>query len=171
MVNRELIDTLNFKSHDLAFRWKGLIRKASQLKHYNSLQDETLIKSNADFYPLLARSLDRGIDRSLIGDFFVKLGKDRMQNGYPISEVVFAVNLSQQVVVEYLMTDFVLDNTVRMYQAMGAVSKVAEFFLLGSFYLTKGFLEETWTSMSGSGKVSEELLKKYFRDDFFFKKE
>jgi hypothetical protein len=171
MVNRELIDTLNFKSHDLAFRWKGLIRKATQLKHYNSLQDEALIDSNIDFYPLLARSLDRGIDRILIGDFFVKLGKDRMQKGCPISEVVFAVNLSQQVVIEYLMTDFVLDNTVRMYQAMGAVSRVAEFFLLGSFYLTKGFLEETWTSMSSSDKVSEEFLKKYFRDDFFFKKE
>jgi hypothetical protein len=56
-----------------------------------------------------------------------------------------------------------------MYQAMGALTRVAEFFLLGSFYATKGFLEETYTSMSSSDKVSEELLKKYFKDDFFFK--
>ncbi|MDR1586481.1 MAG: hypothetical protein LBS57_03375 [Treponema sp.] len=171
MVDRVLIDDLTLKSRDFAFRWKGLIRKATQLKHYNSLKDEALMESNVGFYPLLARSLDRGIDRALIGDFFVKIGKDRMQRGYPISEVVFAVNLSQQVVIEYLMTDFAPDSTVKMYQAMGAVTRVAEFFLLGSFYLTKGFFEETWTSMSSSDKVSEEFLKKYFRDDFFFKKE
>jgi hypothetical protein len=171
MVDRTLIDTLSLKSHDFALRWKGLIRKATQLKHYNDEKDEDLVEANAAFYPLLARSLDRGIDRSLVGDFFVKLGKDRMSKGCPISEAVFAVNLSQQVVIEYLMTDFALDNPLKMYQAMGMVTRVAEFFLLGSFYLTKGFLEQTWTSMNSSGKVSEELLKEYFHDDFFFKKE
>jgi hypothetical protein len=56
-----------------------------------------------------------------------------------------------------------------MYQSMGALSQVAEFCLLGSFYITKGFLEETYTSMSVHDQVSEEILKKYLRDDFFFK--
>jgi hypothetical protein len=69
------------------------------------------------------------------------------------------------------MTDFVLDSTLRMYQAMGVVTQVSEFFLLGSFYLIKGFLEETYVHMSSRDAVSEELLRKYFRDDFFFKKE
>jgi hypothetical protein len=56
-----------------------------------------------------------------------------------------------------------------MYQSLGALTKVSEFFLLGSFYATKGFLEETYTVMSHHGKVSDEVLKKYFTDDFFFK--
>jgi hypothetical protein len=171
MVDSALIDTLNFKSRDFAVRWKDKVRRSSNLKHYGDLDDESLIASDSPFYPLLARTLDRGIDRSLIGDFFVKLGKSRMEDGFPVSEVIYAVNLAQQVVIEYLMTDFVLDSTVRMYQAMGLVTKVAEFFLLGSFYLTKGFLEATYTSMSGNDAVSEELLKKYFTDDFFFKKD
>ncbi|MDR1894255.1 MAG: hypothetical protein LBQ61_06130, partial [Spirochaetales bacterium] len=111
------------------------------------------------------------LDRGLIGDFFVKLGKGRMEDEFPISEVIYAVNLAQQVVIEYLMTDFVLDSTMRMYQAMGIVTRVAEFFLLGSFYLTKGFLEATYTTMNRYDKVSEELLKKYFKDDFFFKQD
>jgi hypothetical protein len=171
MVDGMLIDTLNFKNGDFAVRWKDLIRKAPQLQHYNKMDDEVLIQWDAPLYPLLARTLDRGIDRSLIGDFFVKMGKQRMQDGFPVSEVVYAVNLAQQIVIEYLMTDFVLESSLRMYQAMGIVTRVTEFFLLGSFYMTKGFLEATYTTMSGSGKVSEELLKKYFRDDFFFKKD
>ncbi|MDR3192011.1 MAG: hypothetical protein LBT87_02980 [Treponema sp.] len=171
MVDRVLIDTLSLSSRDFALKWKKKVRKSPNLKHYGALDDETLIEMDAAFYPLLSRTLDRGIDRSLIGDFFVRLGKNRMQDGFPISEVVYAVNLSQQVVIEYLMTDFVLDSTVRMYQAMGAVTRVAEFFLLGSFYLTKGFLEATYTTMNRHDAISEELLKKYFTDDFFFKKD
>ncbi|MDR1858474.1 MAG: hypothetical protein LBQ69_03300 [Treponema sp.] len=171
MIDRVLIDALSLKSRDFAVRWKDSLRKNPQLKHYNALSDETLIKEDMPFYPLLGRTLDRGLDRSLVGGFFVKAGKDRMRNGFPVSEITYALSLDQQVVIEYLMTEFAPENPMRMYQSMGVLTKVAEFCLLGSFYIAKGFLEETYTSMSISDKVSEELLKKYFKDDFFFKKE
>ena len=166
-----LIDTLNLRSQDFAVRWKDSVRKNPQLKHYNALNDETLIKEDMPFYPLLGRTLDRGLDRSLVGGFFVKAGKERMRSGFPVSEITYALSLDHQVVIEYLMTEFAPENPVRMYQSMEVLTKVAEFCLLGSFYIAKGFLEETYTSMSISDKVSEELLKKYFKDDFFFKKE
>jgi hypothetical protein len=169
MVDRVLIDTLNLKARDFAFRWKDRIRKSPQLTHYNALGDEELIETNTAIYPLLSRTLDRGMDRSRVGDFFVKLGKGRMAEGFPVSELIYAVNLAQQGVIEYLMSDFVLDSTVRMYQAMGILGRVSEFFLLGCFYLTKGFLEATYIHMNRKDDVSEDLLKKYFRDDFFFK--
>jgi len=169
MIDRVLIDTLNLQARDFAVRWKDAIRKNPQLKHYNNMDDDELIDGDMQFYPLLARTLDRGMDRSLVGDFFVTLGKKRMKSGFPISEVIFAVNLIQKTVIEYLMTEFAPENPMRMYQSMGALTKVAEFCLLGSFYISKGFLEETYTSMSTHDKVSEELLKKYFKDDFFFK--
>lgn len=170
MVDRLLIDTLTLQAKDFALRWKGKIRKSPQLKHYNEMTDEALVETDAELYPLLARILDRGLDRAIVGDFFVRFGKDRMSGGFPISEVIYAVNLSEQVVITYLMTDFVLDSTVRMYQAMDVVNRVAEFFILGCFYLTKGFLEATYTTMNKSDAVSEEFLRKYFKDDFFFKK-
>jgi hypothetical protein len=171
MVDGTIIDTLKINARDLAAQWKDLIRRAPQLKHYGRLGDAELIEEGALVYPLLSRILDRGLDRAVLGDFFVRLGKDKMQGSFPISEAIYAVNLSQQVVIRYIMTDFVLDSPVRMYQAMGVVNKVAEFFLLGCFYLTKGFLESTYTAMKGVDSVSEEFLKKYFRDDFFFKKD
>jgi hypothetical protein len=135
------------------------------------MDDVWIIESVSPIFPVLSHSLDRGLDRALVGDFFVNLGKDRMKSGFPISELIYAVSLAEQVVISYLMTDFVLDSPVRMYQAMGAVNRVAEFFILGCFYLTKGFLEATYTGMNKLDAVSEELLKKYFKDDFFFKQD
>ena len=148
-----------------------MVRKTPQLKHYNSMDDEMLIENNRPFYPVLARTVDRGLDRSLVGDFFVKTGKERMRAGFPFSEVLYALNLVQKAVIEYLTTEFAPENPMRMYQSMGTLTQVAEFCLLGSFYISKGFLEETYTSMNVHDKVSEELLKKYFKDDFFFKQE
>jgi hypothetical protein len=171
MVDGTIIDTLNINARDLAAKWKNLIHKAPQLKSYNQIGDALIIEEGKRIYPLLSRILDRGLDRTALGDFFARLGKEKMRDGFPISEAIYAMNLCQQVVIQYIMTDFVLDNPVRMYQAMGVVNKVAEFFLLGCFYLTKGFLESTYTTMKGVDSVSEEFLKKYFRDDFFFKED
>jgi len=169
MIDRALIDTLSLESDSFALRWKNLIRKAPHLKHYQNIEDSELIETEQTCFHLLARTLDRGLDRSQIGDYFVKMGKDRMKNGFPISEIIYGISLMQKVVIEYLLHEFAPDNHMRMYQSLGALNKVAEFFLLGSFYMTKGFLEETYTSMSSHDEVSEELLKKYFKDDFFFK--
>ena len=171
MIDHALIDNLNLGARDFALRWKNMVRKAQQLKHYNNMDDNTLIEIHHSIYPILARTLDRGLDRSLVGNYFVNVGKERMQAGFPVSEVIYALSLTQKVVIEYIMTEYAPENSMRMYQSMGALTQVAEFCLLGSFYISRGFLEETYTSMSSHDKISEELLKKYLRDDFFFKKD
>jgi hypothetical protein len=94
MVDGTIIDTLNINARDLAAKWKDLIRKAPQLKHYNELEDAKLIEEGARIYPLLSRILDRGLDRALLGDFFVRLGKDKMEESFPISEVIYGINLA-----------------------------------------------------------------------------
>jgi hypothetical protein len=135
------------------------------------MEDELLIEVGKPIYPLLSQTLDRGMDRSLVGGFFVALGKKRQREGFPVSEVVYTLNLAHQAVIEFLMTEYAPENPVRMYAAMGAMTRIAEFFMLGSFYMTKGFLEETYTSMKVHDEISEDLLRKYFNDDFFFKRD
>ena len=169
MIDRALIDNLNLRARDFAVRYKDAIRKNPQLKHFNSFDDDTLIEFNMKYYPILARTLDRGLDRSLVGEFFVTMGKERMRMGFPMSEVILALSIIQNGVIEYIMTEFAPENPMRMYQSMGVLNKVADFFLLGSFYITKGFLEETYTQMSSHDNISNELLNKYFKDDLFFR--
>jgi len=170
MVDHVLIDSLNLKSRDFAVKWKNAVRKANQLKHYNTLDDEALIAANIPFYPLLSKTIDRGLDRSVLGSFFAELGGKRMSEGFPISETIYAINLIEKIVIEYIMTEFAPESPGRMYQSMGVISQVSEIFLLGCFYFTKGYLEAVYTHMNIHDQLSEDLLKKYFKDDFFFRK-
>jgi hypothetical protein len=169
MIDRVLIDTLKLRSRDFAVRWKGHVRRSPQLKHHNNLDDDALIESYMPFYAMLARTLDRGFDARLLSEFFSAEGKRKMKGGFPVSEAIFGINLFQKTIIEYLMTEFAPENPMRMYQAMGALNRVAEFCMLGIFYMCKGFLEETYKGMNVHDSVSEELLKKYFKDDFVFK--
>jgi hypothetical protein len=99
----------------------------------------------------------------------VKIVKRR--GGFPISEEVFAFNLSQKVVVDYISSEFVYDKPLALYQAFVAIEKVNEFFLLGCFYMIKGFLEDIYKNMNTRHNIPEDLLKAFFKDDFFFKKD
>ena len=166
MVDTVLIDTLNLRARDFAVRWKDYVRESPQLKHYNELDDFILVEADMPFYSLLARTLDKGMDLSVIGEFFVALGRRRMRDGFPISEVIFAINLFQRTIVEYLMTEFAPESPERMKQSMWVLTKLAEFCMLGSFYTYKGFTDGMFTSMNVPERVSEELLGKYFKDDF-----
>ena len=169
MIDQSLIDDLTLKARDFAIRWKNAVRKAPQLKHYNKMDDQVLIERYTPFFPLLAKILDRGLDRTRLGAFFVNLGKSRAQDGFPVSEVIYALNLMERVLIDYITSEYAPENPIKMYQAMGVLSQISEFCLLGCFYLTKGYLEAVYTTMNSHDSVSEELLKKYFKDDFFFK--
>ncbi|MDR2842128.1 MAG: hypothetical protein LBV52_02885 [Spirochaetaceae bacterium] len=171
MMDRVLIDTLNFKSTILGMRWKDEVRKNTQLIHYNSLNDDLLTRIGAGIFPELANFVEHGLNRSVLGSYFVKMGKGSVHRGYPISETVYGLRIGQQIILEYMESEFVLDNPVALYQTISIIPRVADFFLLGCFYVNKGFQEATFANMSAHDGVSEKLLRKYFKDDFFFKTE
>ena len=171
MIDRVLIDTLNIRARDFTVKWVRKIRDIPEMKHYHKLTDEVLIEECKQIFPLLSNALDRGLNRSQVGSYFVNLGKQRLRGEFPVSEVIYALNAAQKVVIEYIMTEFAPENPMRMYQSLGALTTVSEFFLMGSLYIIKGFLEETYTKMSSHDKETLEMFRKYFRDDFFFKKE
>jgi hypothetical protein len=170
MIDRVLIDTLSLKSRDFAVKWVNKLRATPQLKHYHAMDDQILIEAGTCVFPMLSQAIDRGLNRSSIEKYFISVGKKRLQGGFPVSEVIYGLNIAQKVVIEYITTEFAPENPMRMYQSLGALTTVSEFFLLGSLYIIKGFLEETYTKMSGHDKETLELFRKYFKDDFFFKK-
>jgi len=169
VIDRELLDLLTYRNVPLASLWKDRVRSAAQLRHYHPLDDDTLVEMNADLYPVLARWFNKGKDTNALGAYFVNFGKARQTQGFPVSEVLYSMVLAEKVVVESMMSEGSLESSIQMYQAVDATMRISEFFLLGSFYLTKGFLEETYMHLNTTESVPEELLKRYFRDDFFFK--
>jgi hypothetical protein len=169
MLLKGLMDILTSKSEGIARIWVRKVRKASNLKRYNIMTDDELLAINCKLYKTLALWFEKEIDKNNIGAFFVELGKARREQGFPVSEVSFAILLAQRSVLEYITNESVLDTSMALYTVIDLTTQVADFFFLGSYYMMKGYLEDTFIALSKDESMSEDVLRKYFSDEFFFK--
>jgi len=168
MVNN-LSETLAVNCDTLAHIWIKKVRKAENLKTYNALSDDALLKINSKVYRTLALWFQKEIDKNSIGAFFVNIGKERRKQGFAVSEVSYALFLSQRAVQEYIINENLVDTSMALYTIMGLSSQVSDFFYLGSYYMVKGYLEDTYLALQKNEDMSDEKLRTYFSDDFFFK--
>lgn len=164
-----LSETLSINSETLAHLWIKKVRKAENLKTYNALSDDELLKINSKVYRTLALWFQKEIDKNTIGSFFVTIGKERRKQGFAVSEVSYALFLSQRAVQEYILNENLVDSSMALYTIMGLSSQVSDFFYLGSYYMVKGYLEDTYLALQKNESMTDERLRMYFSDDFFFK--
>jgi hypothetical protein len=169
MLLKGIVDDLTLNSETMARLWIKKVRKSDNMKVYNSLSDEKLIKINSRLYKILAKWFEKEIDKNQIGAFFVETGKERRTQGFSVSEVAFAILLAQRSVIEYITTSNLEDSAMALYSIVNLTSQVADFFLLGTYYMMKGYLEDTYIALNRDEAMPDDILKKYFNDEFFFK--
>lgn len=169
MIFKGLMDVLVSKNEGVKRIWIQKVRNATNMRKYNSLSDDELLAINDDLYIKLAGWLDKEIDKNKVGAFFVDLGKLRRSEGYSVSEISFALLLAQRSVLEYLTNESLADSSMILYQMLNLSKEIADFFFLGSYYMIKGHLEDTYLALTKNQSMSDDTLKQYFLDDFFFK--
>jgi hypothetical protein len=169
MLLRSLEALISGTAPEIGERWLSKLRAAENLKSLGALSDSELLSLHAEFINKLGRWFEKEADKNEIGAFFVMVGKEYCALGVPVSELTMALSQARKAVVEYLVAEEDLEGAHRIYALMDAADQVADFFMLGSYYLTKGYLEETFVRLRKGEKMSNEVLGKYFKDDFFFK--
>ena len=169
MLLRSLEAILAGKTPEIGRRWIVKIRKADNLRGLGVLSDSELLGFHAEVMGKLARWFEKEAGKNEIGAFFVGIGKEYCSQGLPISELTMALVHLRKTVTDYLLEAEDLDGAHRIYALMEAVDSLSDFYMVGAYYLTKGYLEETFLRMSAGEKMSREVIGKYLNDDFFFK--
>jgi hypothetical protein len=169
MLLRSLDALIEGTTPAIGERWLQKIKEAKNLKAFTAFSESELHSLHEEIMRKLARWFEKSADKNEIGAFFVMVGKEYCALGVPVSELTWALSLDRKAVTEYLLEEEDLEGAHRIYALMDASDKVADFFMLGAYYLTKGYLEETFIRLRRGEKMSEEVLTKYFKDDFFFK--
>lgn len=154
---------------EISDRWLEKVRAAPNLKAFRGLADAELRSLNEEILRKLARWFQKEADKNELGGFFVMVGKEYCALGISVSELTMALTQDRKAVVEYLLANEDLEGAHRIYALMEAADEAADFFMLGSYYLTKGYLEETFLRLRHGEKLTNEVLSKYLKDDFFFK--
>jgi len=169
MILNSLEDILAGAAPDIGRRWLSKIREAKNLKGMNELVDGELLSVHESLMHILAGWFDRSVDKNMIGAFFVMMGKEYCAQGIAVSELTYALSLDRKSVSEHLVEGAILEGAHRLYALVETCDELSDFFMLAAYYLTKGYLEETMLRIAKCENMSEDVLTKYFKDDFFFK--
>ncbi len=169
MLVRSLDAIIAGAAPGLGRRWTKKIKEAVNLKAFGALPEEELVSIHDEVMAKLSRWFVNEADKNEIGAFFVMMGKEYCALGVPISELTWALLLDRKAVTEFLVENDDLEGAHRIYALMEAADRVSDFFMLGAYYITRGYLEETFLRMRKGEKLSDTAMQKYFKDDFFFK--
>jgi hypothetical protein len=169
MLLKSLDDILVGAAPGVGKRWLAKLRKAENVSEINRLEETELLSVHQEIVRKLGRWFDKSADKNEIGAFFVMMGKEYCAQGIPLSELTFSLNLDRKAVTEHIVENEELEGAHRIFALMEALDQVGDFFFLGSYYLTKGYLENTFVRMRKDQCLDDETLNLYFPDDFFFK--
>jgi hypothetical protein len=169
MLLKSLDDILVGAAPGVGRRWLAKLRKAENVSEMNRLDEKELLSVHQEIIRKLGRWFDKSADKNEIGAFFVMMGKEYCAQSIPLSELTFSLNLDRKAVTEHIIENEELEGAHRIFALMEVLDQVGDFFFLGSYYLTKGYLEDTFMRMRNEQCLDDETLNRYFPDDFFFK--
>jgi hypothetical protein len=169
MLLKSLDDILIGAAPGVGRRWLAKLRKSSNVAALSAVADEELLSVHGEIIRKLGRWFDKSADKNEIGAFFVMVGKEYCALSVPLSELTFALNLDRKAVTEHLVEGEDLEGAHRIYALMEVLDEVGDFFFLGAYYVTKGYLEDTFVRLRNEQRLDDETLNKYLPDNFFFK--
>jgi hypothetical protein len=169
MLLKSLDDILVGAAPGVGRRWLAKLRKAENVSAFGGLEDRELLSIHEEIIRKLGRWFDKSADKNEIGAFFVMMGKEYCAQSIPLSELMFSLNLDRKAVTEHIVEGEELEGAHRIYALMEVLDEVGDFFFLGAYYLTKGYLEDTFIRMRKEQCLDDITLNRYLPDDFFFK--
>jgi hypothetical protein len=169
MLLKSLDDILVGAAPGVGKRWIAKLHKADNVSAFAALDEAELISIHGEIIRKLGRWFDKSADKNEIGAFFVMMGKEYCAQSIPLSELTFALNLGRKAVTEHIVEGEELEGAHRIYALMEVLDEVGDFFFLGSYYLTKGYLEDTFVRLRAEQRLDDETLNKYLPDNFYFK--
>jgi hypothetical protein len=169
MLLKSLEDILIGAAPGVGRRWLAKLRKSENLPAMNAVEDAELLSIHGEVIRKLGRWFDKSADKDEIGAFFVMVGKEYCAQAIPLSELTYSLNLDRKAVSEHIVEGEELEGANRIYALMEVLDEVGDFFFLGNYYLTKGYLEDTFIRIKTEQCLDDETINKYLPDNFYFK--
>jgi len=169
MFDRTLEELLVTGGGASASRWIALIRASPQAGSLKALPDDELASVFDEMGGALSRWLWGDTGKNELGYFFAQIGKEYSLQRIPLSELSLALALARKATVRRLFEEGSFENSSALYSLLDASERVADFYALGNYYLTKGFLETTIQRITSEASVKRSTIVEYFRDDLFYK--
>ncbi len=138
------------------------VKKSKYLMRYKGFEESELTARGMSLFKNLAKYLKEEMNHKEIGKYFVKVGKERYEQGVPLCEVIYALFLIKNIFWKKINEEGFLSSALEIYIAIETLKKIYDFFDIGAFYIVRGYQEIMYQELGSTGKLTEEDLKKVF---------
>ncbi len=168
MIYNKLLSLIENNSEVIAKKWKDEIKNSEYAETYKKLSDKELITRANNVYKNLGKWLDRDTTMKEIGDEYVKIGKARYKEGFPLCEVQLALHYTKKILWNHIISEGILTNALEIFQALELIVSIYNFFDIASFYLIRGYQEATYMEITKIKGLDKKKLMELFPSGSFF---
>jgi hypothetical protein len=161
-------DMLKNNSGKIAKEWAKGIMSNRFTKTYIKHSEKELIRRSKNVYDNLGNWLEGSIDMTEVGKIYVEIGKKRYKEGFPLCEVIYALHYIKKILWNYISSEGVLSSALEIYQIMGIMAKIHNFFDSAGFYLIRGYHEALYKKVSSKKGIDKKILEDIFPKGSFY---
>jgi hypothetical protein len=134
--------------HKIAEQAIRRVQQDPETPNYKSLTDDELRSRARDLLTNLGRWLDQQ-DDGLLDRRYEELGRVRHQDGFPLHEVVYKLNLLKRTILDHARDHHLEMNAMQLYAEQEFLRKLDLFFDRIIYRVVKGYSEHAMVNQPG----------------------
>lgn len=160
MVYESLIAIVEKHLDDLTDSWVSEVKNSDYLETYQKLSNNELVNRGNILFSNLQDWLLNGASNDDAAKYFQKIGRERISEGFPLSEVYYALYLEKKVLWSFVALKDEVAGILTAQDAIEFMSEINNYFDLGNFNIIRGYLNDLYTHIADSDKFTKEELEK-----------
>ncbi len=169
MVYESLMAIVEENIDKLTESWEQEVKKCEYLETYRSLSAEDLRAKGKLLFENLLHWLQTGASNDDAAKYFQQVGIERINEGFPLSEIYYALYLEKKVLWSFVVVKEEITGKLNAVDAIEFMSVINNYFELGNFYIIRGYMNELYKTLKQTGKFTEEELKNIISNGALFK--
>ena len=130
--------------------------------------EEELLSRGRILFSNLLDWLNKGASNDDAATYFREIGTSRIQEGFPLTEVFYALYLEKKVLWSFVAWKDDVTGILKAVDAIEFMTVINNYFDLGDFFIIKGYPHEMYTHISETGKFTQEELENIFTSGALF---
>jgi hypothetical protein len=141
LLANKFVKLIQENHQEIVERYMNDLLKNEKTAAYRSLDRQMIYEIGDNVYRELSQWLSKGLQKQDVENFYQKLGKMRLQQGVPASQVFHALVLLKRHMWLYVSQS--LENDITDYkQVMDLINRVILFFDKAIYYMLQGHEKE-----------------------------
>jgi hypothetical protein len=141
-LSRRLIDLIEKNADELTRSWLADVRKHPDTLTYHRFDEKSLYDRAFAVYSQIHRWVSRETTKDDVARYYKALGRERREEGFELSEVIYALILTKRHLWLKVLSDGLLDSALDLHAALELNNRVVLFFDRAIFYTAVGYAEE-----------------------------